>query len=282
MPAEPRASTDPDVARLAEDLRRRGAGRPELAIVLGSGLGAFADELEDARAIPFGELDAMPASSVPGHAGRFVAGRLAGRALLVQQGRVHAYEGWSARAITRSTRAFAALGCRGLLLTNAAGGLDASLAPGALLCLTDHVNLQGRTPLARGEAGRGSPYDPRLATALERAAADAGVELASGTYVGVPGPSYESPAEIRWFARTGARAVGMSTVLEAVAAHAAGLRVAALSCVTNHAAGIQATPLSHAEVLESGRRSAGRFARLLRAAVPALCAELASAVDVDP
>jgi purine-nucleoside phosphorylase len=165
-------------------------------------------------------------------------------------------------------RAFARIGCRALILTNAAGGLRREWTPPTLMRITDHLNLQGRTPLAEGEAGNRPIYDATFGEEIDRCARDAGVALERGVYAGVLGPSYETPAEIRMLARMGADAVGMSTVCEAQAARAAGMRVAAISCITNHAAGIAARPLSHAEVLEMGGAAAESFARLLLLAIP--------------
>jgi purine-nucleoside phosphorylase len=173
-------------------------------------------------------------------------------------------------------RAFAKLGIRALLITNAAGGLHREWQPGTLMRIRDHVNLQHETPLRPREMGRGSPYDPDVGFAIDRAAARVECDLRSGVYAGMPGPSYETPAEIRMLAWMGADAVGMSTVLEAVAARASGMRVAAISCITNHAAGIGDRPLSHDEVLRTGRDAAERFTRLLEASVPKVDRCLAS------
>ncbi len=262
--------------RLRGSLRASGLDGGELLFVLGSGLGVFAERLEDARAVPFAELDGMPRSAVPGHAGRFVSGRVRGVPVVVQQGRVHLYEGWSPEEVTRAVRALAGLGCGAVVLTNAAGGARADWPAGTLMRLRDHLNLQGRGPLAPGEAGYGSPYDPELGAALDEAAAAAGVPLEQGVYAGLLGPSYETPAEVRALRAMGADAIGMSTVAEAVAARAAGARVAAVSLVTNPGAGIGGTPLSHAEVVEAGREAADRFCRLLEAAVEPLRARLRS------
>jgi purine-nucleoside phosphorylase len=266
------ATVSRPVRELADALRRHGVEGCEAALVLGSGLGVLADRLQAARSIPYDEIEHMPHSAVPGHAGRLVIGELAGRRVLAQQGRVHLYEGWSAHEVTRAVRAFVACGVRVVVLTNAAGGLRAEWAPGTLMRIDDHVNLQGASPLAPGEAGLGTPYDADLGRALEKAARDAGVGLEHGVYAGLPGPSYETPAEIRMLRWMGADAVGMSTVAEALAARAAGARVAAVSCITNHAAGITGRRLAHDEVIEEGRRAADRFAALLERAVPQLVA----------
>jgi purine-nucleoside phosphorylase len=264
------SSSEAAVRDLAQELRARGAIGVELAFVLGSGLGAFAERLEYAVTIPFDELTAMPRSRVPGHAGRFVVGVLAKRRVIVQQGRVHLYEGQSPAQVTRAVRACAALGCRALVLTNAAGGLVPSWPPGTLMRITDHLNLQGRTALSGHERGTGTPWDTALGAALALAAQDAGVPLERGVYAAVLGPSYETPAEIRMLRRLGADAVGMSTVLEACAAHAAGLAVAGVSLITNPAAGLSPKKLEHADVVAAGERAAAEFCALLEAAVPRL------------
>jgi len=263
-----------EVDTLVGSLREHGVDGADLAFVLGSGLGAFAERLEGATKIPYAELEGLPRSAVSGHAGCLLAGELGGRRLLVQQGRVHLYEGWSAEAVTRAVRAFHRLGVRGVVLTNAAGGLVDDWAPGTLMRVRDHVNMQGTSPLAAPEAGTANPYDPQFAAALEEAAAAAEVELREGVYAGLRGPNYETPAEIRMLRSIGVHAVGMSTVLEALAARAAGARVAAVSLITNAAAGSGDAPLDHGEVLAAGRRAAQRFCDLLEAAVPRLGAVL--------
>jgi purine-nucleoside phosphorylase len=259
-----------DQARaLADDLDARGFSGAQLGMVLGSGLGAFAERLEDAQVVSYEDLPAMPRSAVPGHAGRLVRGRLQGVEVLVQQGRVHLYEGWSPEEVTRAVRAMAFLGLDALVLTNAAGGLREDWEPGTLMRVTDHLDLTGRrAPLDGPRAG--SPYDEGLGEALERAAASAEVPLRAGVYAGLLGPNYETPAEVRMLRWMGADAVGMSTVLEASTAAAAGVGVAAVSCITNHAAGITDAPLSHDEVVETGAAVAESFARLLERAAPEL------------
>ncbi|MFT5291046.1 MAG: purine-nucleoside phosphorylase [Planctomycetota bacterium] len=255
-------------ARLADDLGRRGAGEARLAFVLGSGLGSFADHLEDAETIPFEALAEMPRSAVPGHAGAFVLGRVNGTTVLVQKGRVHLYEGWSPFEVTRAVRAFGVLGIGRLLLTNAAGCLKPEWSVPGLMRIDDHLARQGPVGLLGDEALRGNPYDTGLGEALDRAARAEGITLQRGTYVGLLGPNYETPAEIRMFARAGASAVGMSTVAEASVAHVCGIRVAAVSCLSNLGAGLSAGPLSHTEVVEAGKEIAGSFVRLLARAVP--------------
>jgi purine-nucleoside phosphorylase len=262
------------VENLARSLKANVIEGAQIAFVLGSGLGAFAERLARARSVPAADLDGLPQSGVPGHAGRIVAGEIGGVRVLAQQGRVHLYEGWSAQELTRAVRAFAAIGVRALVLTNAAGGIRAGFRPGTLMRITDHLDLQGRTPLTRAERGFGAVWDAELGRALDVAARNAGVALESGVYAGLLGPAYETPAEIRWLQQSGADAVGMSTVAEALAARAAGLRVVGISCITNLAAGLAPGPLSHAEVLESGQRSARELFSLLEQAVRPLTAAL--------
>lgn len=258
----------PEARSLAREMAAAGLEGFDVLCVLGSGLGAFAERLDERRRVPFGELPSMPQSAVPGHAGEFCLGRLGSGRVLVQRGRVHLYEGWSPEAVTRSVRAAALLGARALLLTNAAGGLRKAWKPPTLMRVVDHLNLQHRTPLGPGEVGRGRPYDKEAGELLVRAAEEAGVELKKGVYAGTLGPNYETPAEIRLYDRMGADAVGMSTVAEALAGHASGLRVAAVSCITNPAAGVHKRPLSHAEVLAAGAAGAESFGRLLQQALP--------------
>lgn len=259
------------VTALAAALRERGLGGARVALVAGSGLGDLAERVEGGVRVPFAELADMPRSTVAGHAGAFLRGRLAGIEVLLQLGRSHLYEGHTAAQVTRTVRAFAALGVRGLILTNAAGSLRAPWGPGTLMRVTDHINLQRTTSLARGEGGYGTPYDGAWGELLDTAAREAGIASERGVYAAVRGPRYETPAEIALLARLGASAVGMSTALEALAAHAAGLRVAAISTLTNHAAGLSPAPLSHDEVLRAGRSAAPRLTHWLETALPRLC-----------
>lgn len=253
---------------LAAELAERGLEGVAAMVVLGSGLGAFAERLEDPLVVPFDELDAMPQSTVPGHAGRFVAGTLDGTRVLVQQGRVHLYEGRGVREVTRSVRAGARLGARTLVLTNAAGGLVPEWTPPRLMRLEDHLNLSGQAPLRRSEIGRGSPYDAAAGAQLDAVASELGIGLERGVYAGLPGPNYETPAEVRLLATMGAHAVGMSTVCEAQVGHACGMAVVGISCISNLGAGLSASALDHDEVLEAGRAIADDFIRLLAAGVP--------------
>jgi purine-nucleoside phosphorylase len=253
---------------ISRSLAAGGFDGARIAVVLGSGLGGFSRSLELEREIPFARLAGMPGSSVPGHAGRFLIGSIGGERVLVQEGRIHRYEGWSVRDVCRSVRAFADLGCRALVLTNAAGGIRPDLKPPLWMRLTDHIDRQGAGTLAVTEGGRGSPYDPELGEALDRSAEDAGVPLARGVYAGLLGPAYETPAEIRMLAWMGADAVGMSTVCEAQAARASGLRVAGLSCITNPAAGMVQGALAHEDVVRAGALATESFGSLLALAIP--------------
>ena len=248
-----------------------GAPRPEVALVLGSGLGALADTLEDARAVPFTDLPSMPASTVPGHAGRFVAGLIGGVPVLCQQGRVHLYEGWSAEVVTRAVRALPAVGARALILTNAAGGLVPGWPVPCLMRIDDHVNMQGAAPpMARERAGVGSPYGRHCAEALRAAAEETGVALREGVYVGLTGPSYESPAEIRMLQGLGARVRDArdGPDLQPAEHPRGGLEHRAHP--DGLVAGIAAAPLDHEEVVDAGKAIAEDFGALLRAAVPRL------------
>ena len=258
------------VETLARSLREHGLEGAELAFVLGSGLGAFAERLERVRSVPAADIEGLPRSGVPGHAGGIAAGEIGGVRVLVQQGRVHLYEGWSAEEVTRAVRSFARLGVHTLVLTNAAGGIRAGFRPGTLMRIADHIDLQGRTRLDPAQRGFGSPWHAGAGRALENAAMQARIALESGVYAGLLGPAYETPAEIRWLRAIGADAVGMSTIAEALAGRAAGMRVAGVSCITNLAAGLAQAPPSHAEVLETGKRVAHEFCTLLEHAAQPL------------
>lgn len=254
-------------------VRGRTEVRPVVGLVLGSGLGALADRLEGAVSIPYEEIPEFPAASVAGHAGRLVVGTLGGVPVAAMQGRVHAYEGWSAGDLTFGVRLLAATGVRALLVTNAAGAVNPGLAPGDLVRITDQLNLTGLNPLTGPNDERigprfpdmSQPYDPQLGALLDASAARLGIGLGTGVYAGVAGPSYETPAEIRMLRTLGADLVGMSTVLEVIAARHAGIRVAAVSLVTNLAAGLAGKPLSHTDVLAAGEGARDRVTRLAMA-----------------
>ena len=264
--------TDSDpVAAATEYLRPRLDAEPAVALVLGSGLGGLADQVEDPVAVPYGEIPGFADTAVEGHAGRLVAGRLEGVDIVVLQGRYHAYEGHAPVALATPVRTAAALGARTLVVTCAAGAVTRRLAPGTLMLLTDHINLMGLNPLV-GPGRSGEPrfpdltdaYDPALRARARATAAELGVELAEGVYAAMLGPSYETPAEIRMLERMGADAVGMSTVPEVIAARAAGLRVLGIALITNAAAGVVDGALDHAEVVAAGAGAAGMFQALVR------------------
>ena len=260
------------IAALVDGVRRRTDVVPEVGIVLGSGLGGLADDLEDAVAIPFAELPGWPAATAPGHVGRLLLGRLGGRAVVMLQGRFHLYEGNDPGLVVQPMLLFRALGARVVVLTNAAGGLDPSFGPGTLMIMRDHINLTGRNPLIGPNADELGPrfpdmteaWSPRLRAGLHSAAATEGVEMREGIYVGLTGPTYETPAEVRMLAALGGDAVGMSTVLECIAARWVGLEVCGVSLVTNAGAGYTGAPLTHEEVLEAGASAGPRLANVIR------------------
>ena len=260
------------IAALVDGVRRRTDVVPEIGIVLGSGLGGLADDLEDAVAIPFAELPGWPAATAPGHVGRLLLGRLGGRAVVMLQGRFHLYEGNDPGLVVQPMLLFRALGARVVVLTNAAGGLDPSFGPGTLMIMRDHINLTGRNPLIGPNADELGPrfpdmteaWSPRLRAGLHAAAAAEGVEMREGIYVGLTGPTYETPAEVRMLAALGGDAVGMSTVLECIAARWVGLEVCGVSLVTNAGAGYTGAPLTHEEVLEAGASAGPRLANVIR------------------
>lgn len=264
---------DESAADLAGELQAHGVGQPRIALVLGSGMGAVAEVLEAPVVLQASELRHLPQSEVAGHAGRLISGEWRGLRVLVQQGRVHLYEGWQPEEVSRSVRAFGLLGVRALVLTNAAGCLRRDWRTGGFMRITDHLNLQGVATLPVLGAGRGSVYSERLGTILEASATLLGIELQRGVYAGLLGPSYETPAEIQMLQRLGAHSVGMSTVVEAVAARAAGMEVLGLSCLTNYAAGLEALPLSHEDVLRTGQEASAAFVQLLENALPQLAGE---------
>jgi purine-nucleoside phosphorylase len=265
-------------------LRERVTIRPRVALVLGSGLGAMADELEEAVRIPYTEIPGFAPATVEGHRGVLVAGRLEGVECVALQGRYHVYEGHAPEVVTVPVRVVAALGARTLIVTNAAGGLNRTFRPGDLMIIDDHINLMWRNPLV-GAVVPGDerfpdmsrPYDPELQALAERVALELGVRVVRGVYCAVSGPSYETPAEIRMLQRFGGDAVGMSTVPEVLVARAMGVRVLGFSLITNLAAGLAAAPLSHAEVVAAGAEAAGRLGALVRRVVR----ELGAAPDIE-
>jgi purine-nucleoside phosphorylase len=257
---------------LAAAVRARTSLVPEVGIVLGSGLGGLADDLADAVAIPFSELPGWPAATAPGHAGRLLLGRLGGRTVAMLQGRFHLYEGNAPGLVIQPVLLFGQLGAKVVVLTNAAGGLDPAYGPGTLMVISDHINMTGLNPLIGPNADSigerftdlTEAWSPRLRERLHRAAGVEGVELEEGVYVGLTGPNYETPAEVRMYAAMGGHAIGMSTVLECIAARWAGLEVAGVSLVTNAGAGYTGDPLTHDEVMAAGAEAGPRLARVIR------------------
>jgi len=245
---------------------------PRVGIVLGSGLGGLADDLEDAVAIPFADLPGWPEATAPGHIGRLLLGRLAGVPAVLLQGRFHLYEGNDPGLVVQPVLLFRRLGAEIVVLTNAAGGVDPTFGAGTLMVIADHLNLTGRTPLLGPNAdGIGARFtdlteawSPRLRAALKVAGAAEGVDLAEGVYAGLLGPQYETPAEVRMLRGLGADAVGMSTVLECIAARWAGLEVCGVTLITNAGAGYSGEPLTHEEVLAAGAEAGPRLTRVIR------------------
>lgn len=260
----------PDIAAAARVLAGRLPFAPRATVVLGSGLGVLLDRVEAAVSVPFEELPGFPGAGVAGHAGRFVAGLLGGIPVLVQAGRYHVYEGHPGSVVGAPVRLSAALGVEHLVLTNAAGGVDPALEPGDLVLLEDHLNLMFTSPLvgpvAPGETrfpDMSAPYDPELRHLALQVASDEGIALGRGVYAALPGPAYETAAEVRMLRILGADVVGMSTVPEVLVARALGLRCLAVSMVTNKGTGLSPHPLSHDEVMAVGRDAGVRLAALI-------------------
>jgi purine-nucleoside phosphorylase len=260
------------LAALEAAVRARTDLVPEVGIVLGSGLSGLAADVEEPVAIPFAELPGWPAATAPGHVGRLLLGRLAGRPVVMLQGRFHMYEGNDPGLVVQPILLFRRLGARVVVLTNAAGGIDPGFAPGTLMVIRDHLNLTGRSPLVGPNADDlgqrfqdlTEAWSRRLREALHEAGRTEGVELAEGVYAGLVGPQYETPSEVRMLRSLGADAVGMSTVLECIAARWVGLEVCGVSLVTNAGAGYSGEPLTHEEVLAAGAEAGPRLARLIR------------------
>jgi len=256
--------------------------RPKIALVLGSGLGAFADEFQNATRIPYAKIPHFPRSTAIGHAGQLVIGEVEGVAVAGMQGRVHVYEGYSAKDVSFPIRVFARMGVRAVILTNAAGGIQRELTQGRLGIISDHINLQGMNPLSGPNDENFGTRFPDMSTAYDKKFRELtmaqgrrlGVNLGEGVYAALAGPSYETPAEIRYLRAIGADLVGMSTVPEVIAARHSGMRVLGISCVTNAAAGVLDQPLDHKEVLETAERVKGQFISLLRAVIPEIVSSL--------
>jgi len=259
--------------------------RPKIALVLGSGLGAFADELDSATRLPYQKIPGFPRPTVPGHAGSLAIGRSGEVPVFTMQGRVHFYEGYSSREVIFPMRVLGRLGIRAAIITNAAGAINLDYTQGALVVIRDHINLQGKNPLVGPHDERFGPRFPDMSdpyfklyrgTAL-REAKRLGLGVHEGIYAALSGPSFETPAEIRYLKTIGADLVGMSTVPEVIVARQMGIRVLGISCATNMAAGILDQSLSHSEVLETGERVKSEFIALLRAVIPSIAADIASA-----
>ena len=270
----------------AQLIRARTPLRPEIGLILGSGLGAFADSLTDAARVPYADIPTFPRSTAIGHAGQMVLGNAGNIPVAAMQGRAHLYEGYSAQEVTFPIRVFGRMGIRAVILTNAAGGINLGYSQGALVLIRDHINLQGSNPLVGPNDDRFGVRFPDMSQAYARdyrqiAREEAGklrIPLHEGVYAGLLGPSYETPAEIEYLRRIGADLVGMSTVAEVIAARHLDIKVLAISCVTNMAAGILDQSLSHAEVMETGERVKTIFEALLRAVLP----RMAQDVSHDP
>jgi purine-nucleoside phosphorylase len=256
--------------------------RPRVALVLGSGLGAFADEFENAVKVPYAEIPHYPRSTAIGHAGQLVLGRVGEIPVAGMQGRVHLYEGYSAKDVAFPIRVFARMGIKAVILTNAAGGIKREFVQGQLVVIKDHMNLQGVSPLTGPNDERFGPRFPDMTIAYDRRFREMTmgegnrnhIGLYEGVYAALPGPSYETPSEIRYLRTAGADLVGMSTVPEVIAARHSGIRVLGISCVTNAAAGILDQPLNHKEVLETGERVKSQFIALLKTVIPRIAAEV--------
>jgi purine-nucleoside phosphorylase len=256
--------------------------RPKIALVLGSGLGAFADDFAAAVRIPYAKIPHFPQSTAIGHAGQLVLGKVDGVDVAGMQGRVHLYEGYSAKQVAFPIRVFARMGIEAVILTNAAGGIRGEFTQGRLVAITDHINLQGSNPLIGANEEQFGSRFPDMTMAYDREfraialarAKQLGIDLGEGAYAALAGPSYETPAEIHFLKTIGADLVGMSTVPEVIAARHSGMRVLGISCVTNAAAGILDEPLDHNEVLATAERVKGHFIGLLRAVIPAIASTL--------
>ena len=268
----PHSSAEYDhIEQAAAHIRARCGAVPDTAIVLGSGLGDFADRLLDAMSTPYGDLPHWPASTVIGHSGTLVIGNRGARRVAALAGRAHLYEGHDLATVVFAVRVMGRLGVKQVILTNAAGGINTGFAQGALMIIDDHINLLGSNPLIGPNDERlgvrfpdmSEVYSSRMRRIADEAAAAAGIPLAHGVYVATHGPSYETPAEIRYFRTIGADAVGMSTVPEAIAARHMGIEVLGISCITNMAAGVLPGPVNHDEVMDTARRVRGSFIALL-------------------
>ena len=259
------------ILQAADYIRAQVSIRPQIGLVLGSGLGDYADTLEEAVKIPYSQIPNFPVPSIPGHTGALVFGRKCGQEVVVMQGRIHYYEGLPQQQITLPIRVLAALGVKTVVLTNACGGVNLSFSPGDLMLISDHINFSGSNPLIGPNLDAFGPrfadmsdlYTASLRAAIKEKAAEAGIPLQEGVYAMYSGPNYETPAEIRMFRVLGADTVGMSTVPEALVAGHSGMQVVGISCITNMAAGVLPVKLSHAEVTETANRVSAKFRKLI-------------------
>lgn len=266
----------------AKFIQKKTKRRPKIALVLGSGLGGFADEFANAVRIPYAKIPHFPRSTAIGHAGQLVVGTVEGVDVAGMQGRVHLYEGYSAQDVAFPMRVFARMGIKAAILTNAAGGINKEFTEGKLVVISDHINLQGANPLIGPNDEHFGPRFPDMSWAYEKKFRELtlaegrrlGIHLGEGVYAALAGPSYETPAEIRYLRSIGADLVGMSTVPEVIAARHSGIPVLGISCVTNAAAGVLDQPLNHIEVLETAERIKGQFIGLLRAVIPDIASAL--------
>ncbi len=266
------------IKEASDYIESRATLRPEIAVVLGSGLGGFADSLEDATVIPYDEIPGWPVSTAVGHAGKLIVGAVDGLPVAVMAGRAHVYEGYSAQQVVYGIRCLFAVGVESLVLTNASGGVNPAYGPGTLVLISDHINLMGQNPLTGpndNSLGQRFPdmsdaYSKHYRQTAREAGKEMGLDLPEGVYAAVPGPSYETPAEIRYLRTIGADLVGMSTVLETIAANHMEMKVLGISCVTNFAAGVVDQKLDHKEVLEVGARTQDTLNELLRRVLPRL------------
>lgn len=265
------------LTRCAEQIRERiGGFRPHIALTLGSGLGSIAESMDVRAAVPYGEIDGMPVSTVPGHAGRFLFGYIAGVPAVCMQGRLHYYEGWDVHDVVLPARIMGLLGAKTLFLTNAAGGLDPDMETPSLMVISDHIMLSFPNPLVgpnMDELGTRFPdmsavYDPAIRALLRKKGEEMGLPMSEGVYCQVTGPSFETPAEVRLLGLLGGGAVGMSTACEAVAARHMGMKVCGISCITNKGAGLSQHALTHKEVIEAGNLIGERFSALVTAVLP--------------
>jgi purine-nucleoside phosphorylase len=279
------AQPGPELARAevaAKFIQKKTKSRPKIALVLGSGLGAFADEFASSVRIPYAKIPHFPRSTAIGHAGQLVFGNVEGVDVVAMQGRVHLYEGYSAKDVAFPVRVFARMGVKAVILTNAAGGIKTDFNQGRLVLISDHINLQGANPLIGSNDELFGPRFPDMSTAYDKKFRELtlaegrmlGINLGEGVYAALAGPSYETPAEIRYLRNIGADLVGMSTVPEVIAARHSGIRVLGISCVTNAAAGVLDQPLDHKEVLETAERIKSQFIGLLRAVIPDIASAL--------